>query len=83
MVTSGDVKKGKSYPESYTVTVSKLKEKPEDCLVIEDSDNGVISAKSAGCQVCAITATFSPERLKSAGADVVVSSFKELSEILF
>jgi len=83
MVTSDDVLRGKPDPEPYAITVEKLNEKPEECLVIEDSDNGILSAKAAGCQACGITTTFSRARLESAGADMVVESFGELEKILF
>jgi len=82
-VTAEDVHKGKPNPEPYAVTVQRLNENPGDCLVIEDSDNGVLSAKAAGCQVCGITTTFSKNRLESCGADMVVSDFFELSKVLF
>lgn len=83
MVTADDVHNGKPHPEPYLITVERLKELPENCLVIEDSDNGVLSAKAAGCQVCGITNTFSREHLEKAGADLVVSDFQELAKILF
>jgi HAD superfamily hydrolase (TIGR01509 family) len=83
MVTADDVKNGKPHPEPYIVTVEKLNEEPGVCLVIEDSDNGIISAKAAGCQTCGITTTFPEDRLKSAGAEMVVSDFYELARILF
>lgn len=83
MVTSEDVQNGKPHPEPYAVTVKKLNEQPGNCLVIEDSDNGILSAKAAGCQTCGITNTFSRDRLESAGADMVVSNFLELSNFLF
>ncbi|EKE11012.1 MAG: HAD family hydrolase [uncultured bacterium] len=83
MVTADNVNNGKPHPEPYLITVEKLNEQPSECLVIEDSDNGILSAKSAGCQACGITTTFIKERLESVGADRVVSSFSELSKILF
>lgn len=83
MVTADDVTNGKPHPEPYAITVKKLNELPELCLVIEDSDNGILSAKAAGCQVCGITTTFSGVKLESAGADMVVSNFFELARILF
>ncbi len=83
MVTSDDVKNGKPHPEPYTVTVQRLKADPKTCLVIEDSDNGIISAKAAGCQTCGITTTFTKERLDSVGADMVIADFNELEKILF
>jgi len=83
MITAEDVKNGKPDPEPYTVTARRLDEKLDECLVVEDSINGIISAKAAGCQACGITTTFSKERLESVGADMVVSDFFELSKILF
>jgi HAD superfamily hydrolase (TIGR01509 family) len=83
MITADDVNNGKPHPEPYLITVERLNEQPSECLVIEDSDNGILSAKSAGCQACGITTTFTKERLESFGADMVVSSFSELSKVLF
>ncbi len=83
MVTAEDVHNGKPDPEPYTVTVKKLNNKPEDCLVIEDSDNGILSAKAAGCRSCGITTTFDSDKLKTAGADLIVHNFHELSKIFF
>ena len=82
MITADDVKNGKPHPEPYVVTVEKLGVQPFECLVIEDSDNGIKSAKAAGCWACGVTTTFSKEKLESSGADVVVSSFTELEELL-
>jgi HAD superfamily hydrolase (TIGR01509 family) len=83
IVTADDVQSGKPNPDPYLITVEKLKELPENCLVIEDSDNGILSAKAAGCQACGITTTFSKEYLEKAGADFVVSNFQELAKVLF
>ena len=83
MVTADDVTRGKPDPEVYAFTAKKLNIAPENCLVIEDSDNGIISAKAAGCQACGITTTFPRERLEKAGADMVVANFSELEKILF
>jgi len=83
IVTADDVQSGKPNPDPYLITVEKLKELSENCLVIEDSDNGILSAKAAGCRACGITTTFSKEYLEKAGADFVVSNFQELAKVLF
>lgn len=82
MVTADQVKRGKPDPEPYLITVEKLGEDSGCCLVIEDSDNGILSAKSAGCVACGITTTFGGDKLETAGADIVVDSFSELEKIL-
>jgi hypothetical protein len=37
--------------------------------------NGIIAAKKAGCRPVGITTTFSEEKLRNAGADMVIDSF--------
>jgi HAD superfamily hydrolase (TIGR01509 family) len=51
-VLGGDqVSKGKPDPEIYLTACRMLKEDPVMCLALEDSDNGVRSAHSAGLKV--------------------------------
>jgi beta-phosphoglucomutase len=82
MVTADEINRGKPDPEPYLVTVGKLGEDSGRCLVIEDSDNGILSAKGAGCVACGITTTFNSRKLKTAGADIIVDSFSELEKML-
>lgn len=80
IVNGSMVSKGKPDPEPYSLTISRLGLKPEDCFVIEDSDNGVISAKRAGAKVIAVTHSFPKEKLKE--ADYIVDSLLEVKELL-
>ena len=80
VVTSDDVIRPKPDPEPYRITVERLNLDAGDCLVIEDSLNGVRSAVGAGCKVAGITTSFGREALVDAGAHVVVDSFEELLE---
>ena len=83
VITTGDeVKNGKPHPEPYLLTVNKLGVRPQDVVVIEDSDNGVISAKASGCVVVAITTSFPRKVLASKGADHVVDSFGEITVLM-
>ena len=82
IVTREEIKNGKPHPEPFLKTVSKIGVPAEDCLVIEDSYNGIISASKAGCVTMGITTYFNKEKLKDAGADYVVDSFIELSKLL-
>lgn len=69
---------GKPHPAIFINTAHKLGLKLEDCLVLEDSINGVIAAKAARMKCIAIpeTATFNDPRF--AIADTKVKSATEL-----
>jgi beta-phosphoglucomutase len=69
-------------PEVFLIALQKLKLKPAECWIIEDSVNGLRAAKAAGCFSAAITTTFDRNTLVTAGADSVVESFPELRALL-
>lgn len=47
VVSGEEVDKGKPSPDIFLEAAKRLGVKPEECLVIEDSKNGVIAAKNA------------------------------------
>jgi len=54
LVTSDDVARGKPEPDIYLLAARRLHTLPERCIVLEDSPNGALAGKSAGCYVIAI-----------------------------
>ena len=50
VVSARMVKNGKPAPDSYLYAAERLGLKPEECIALEDSPNGVRSAHSAGCR---------------------------------
>lgn len=54
VVCESDVVKGKPDPEPYLLAAERLGVRPGGCLVVEDSQNGVLSGLAAGCQVVAV-----------------------------
>ena len=44
------VEHGKPAPDVYSYACDMLGERPEECLAVEDSPNGIISAYRAGCR---------------------------------
>ncbi|HSJ01815.1 MAG TPA: HAD family phosphatase [Verrucomicrobium sp.] len=76
VVTAEDVKRGKPDPEPYLLAASRLGLDPTDCVVIEDSLNGVRSGKAAGCRVIGLTTSFPERELRLAGADVVIEGYE-------
>lgn len=81
IITGDDVTLGKPHPEPYLLTVHQLDARAEECVVIEDSDNGIQSAKRAGCAVIGITTSFPEERLLEVGADRVILSYAEIMQL--
>jgi HAD superfamily hydrolase (TIGR01509 family) len=57
VVTGDDVSQHKPDPEAYRLAASRLGVAPEDCLVFEDSDIGVASARAFGGAVLRIRIT--------------------------
>jgi len=78
MVTGTDVVKNKPNPECYELCLNQLGVKKEECLVFEDTVNGIKSAKAAGLMCFAIQ-KHKQEHEKLMLADQVFLNF-ELAE---
>jgi HAD superfamily hydrolase (TIGR01509 family) len=68
---------GKPSPAIYLYTARKLGVEPEGCVVIEDSRNGVLSARNAGMYCIGFRNGFNDEQDLSA-ADMVIEGFDQL-----
>ncbi len=51
MFAAEDVPRSKPHPDGYHLAMEKLGLRPEHCLVIEDSVNGIAAGRAAGCVV--------------------------------
>jgi HAD superfamily hydrolase (TIGR01509 family) len=82
-VSSEEVARGKPAPNVYLETARLLELPPEDCAAVEDSHNGILSARRAGMRVIAIpNPRYPPEEEALAEADLVLRSAKELTPAL-
>jgi beta-phosphoglucomutase family hydrolase len=78
IITGDDVKVAKPAPDIFLITARKLGHRAGDCIVFEDSLNGVKAAKAAGMKCVAVsTGEFSKEELEKEGC----LSFNNLSEV--
>jgi beta-phosphoglucomutase len=82
VITGADTGLHKPHPAPYLKALEMLTAHAPDTIVIEDSPNGIISAKSAGCFVYGLTSSFQAGDLKEAGADEIIESYEELAKIL-
>jgi HAD superfamily hydrolase (TIGR01509 family) len=82
-VSSEEVARGKPAPNVYLEAARLLELPPEDCAAVEDSENGILSARRAGMRVIAIpNPRFPPDQGVLAEADVVLRSPDELTPAL-
>lgn len=80
IVTSDELPRGKGKPDPlvYLLVAQELRVPPEDCLVIEDSENGIRAAKGAGMKCIALRSEWNKKQDLSK-ADGAVRSLRELS----
>jgi HAD superfamily hydrolase (TIGR01509 family) len=79
LVSSQEVPRGKPAPDVYLEAASRLGVEASACGAVEDSHNGILSAKSAGMWVVAVpNPHFPPEPETTALADVVLGATAEL-----
>jgi beta-phosphoglucomutase len=83
IVSAEDVERGKPEPEIFMKTLAKLNDgasppiEPADCIVIEDSKEGIRGARRAGMKCLAVTNSHPAELLGE--ADAVVKSLEDVS----
>ena len=78
-MSSEEVARGKPAPDVYLEAARRLRVSPESCAAIEDSENGIRSAKAAGMRVLAIpNPQYPPEDEALTLADDVLGSINEL-----
>ena len=87
VVSSEDVSVCKPAPNCYLKGLEKLNEhrrkasqeifQANECLAIEDSPPGIVSARTAGMRTLGVTNTVSEPELRSAGAEVVTKALAD------
>ena len=77
IVSGEEVANGKPAPDVYLETAKKLGIYPKDCIVIEDSKNGVLAAKSAGMR-CIGFQNINSGNQDLSKANVIVKSIAEI-----
>lgn len=78
-LTSGDeVSAGKPDPEIFQLAASRAGAEPGECIVVEDSPNGVRSGHAAGTHVVMVPDVIAPTPEISAMCDAILESLVEL-----
>ena len=51
VLSNQDVKRGKPDPEMYNLAITRLSLSPDECLIVEDNENGVKAALASGAHL--------------------------------
>ena len=73
-----EVERGKPYPDIFLKACEKLGERPEDCLVLEDSEAGIQAANAAGIPVICIPDMKRPSQQRLDQTAAVLRSLDEV-----
>ena len=83
IVTGRDVTHNKPDPEIYLLGLKRLGLPASDCIVIEDSLNGIRAGQRAGIRTIAVTSSFSREEIQSqVNPTAIIDTISELPEIV-
>jgi HAD superfamily hydrolase (TIGR01509 family) len=80
-LSTEEVGAGKPAPDVYLEVARRLGVPPDRCTAVEDSTNGLRSARAAGMRVVAVpTRSFPPDPAELARADAVIPTLAELTD---
>lgn len=82
LTTGEQVLHSKPNPEIYQLACKKLQLKPEDCIAIEDSLNGIRSAHAAGLFTIMVPDKIQPTEEIKPLCDVILPNLKAVMEYL-
>ena len=78
VVCGDEVTHKKPHPEIFTTTAARLKVPPDQCVVLEDAEKGILAAKAAGMHCIAVPNRFTHENDFSS-ASLVVASLDDIT----
>ncbi len=81
IMTACEVDRGKPFPDVYLETARRLSVKPEECIVFEDIEPGIMAGCNAGMRVCAVEDEYSLQ-MKSVKQKISDYYIKDYYEIL-
>jgi beta-phosphoglucomutase-like phosphatase (HAD superfamily) len=80
-ISGADLKESKPHPEIFEKAAILGKTPKENCIVIEDSDNGVKAANDAGIFVFGYKNPMAEDQTLE-NADFIINNFKRLQKLL-
>jgi len=75
IICGDEVRRGKPDPEMFNETVYRFKLKKEECLIFEDSIEGVTAAVNSNVDVIGITSSSSDKILRDRGCKLTIENY--------
>lgn len=73
-LSNQDVSNGKPDPEIYNLAIQKLRLRPDECVIVEDNENGMKAAKASGAHVLKV------ETIHDVNFDNIMGFIKEVED---
>ncbi len=83
IISATMVKEGKPSPDIYLYACEKLGFLPQECIAVEDSPNGVLSAYRAGCKVIMVPDQTKPDEELQTCLYACANSLLEIGPALY
>lgn len=82
VITAENVAKGKPKPDCYIMACQRLGLEPSECLVLEDSINGMRAGKDAECQAAMIPDITPPNKEIAEITDYLFDSLEQVTALI-
>lgn len=79
IIDASKITKGKPDPEVYLKAAESLNVLPQNCMVFEDSEEGIKSAIRAGMKVIGVSTSLSKEKLTGLGTSLAIKDYSEIN----
>ena len=80
VVTGEEITNGKPDPEMLLTALKKLGSKPNECIAIDDSTNGIIAAKQAGMKAIGVVNSRFKSSQDLSMSDIVVRNLGDIEK---
>lgn len=78
VINGSMVTNSKPHPEGYLTAARKLGKNPSQCIVFEDSMQGLEAGRRAGCKVVGLATTNSPDKIAPL-CDITITSWNDIT----
>ncbi len=82
LVVGYDVKRGKPFPDTFLEAARRVNASPEECLVLEDSENGIMAAYAGNIPVICIPDMKQPTKENADKTAAIYNSLREVIDYL-